>query len=72
MRIRFVQTTPSKAGGYPFQPGQVIELTYNDDVRVWLEYGFAVVLPDEGEEAAVLGEPEAVAVMTRPRPRGKR
>lgn len=61
MRIKFLQTTPSRAPEYPFRAGQTIEVAgLTPEVRAWLESGLVEVLKDEPEAATVAAAERAV------------
>lgn len=69
MKVRFLRMTDSAQPGFPFVPGQVIEVaTLTPEVREWLKplddgsYR-AVVLDDEPEQAAAVIPTPEVAVM---------
>jgi len=73
VQIRFLELTPSDAPGFPFVAGQVISLPrLTSAAREWIKSGRAVVLPEPGDEAAVMGAAPETAVLSRPRGRGSR
>lgn len=68
MRVRFLQTTPSAAPDAPFQPGQMIDVPgLTREIRDWLKEGYAVVVPDALEAAAVAAPERAVHVRAKAR-----
>ena len=59
MKIRFLHTTPSAAPGYPFQPGQVIDVPkITTEVREWIKDGKAELLREPELEVATVGVTE--------------
>jgi hypothetical protein len=73
MRLRFLQTTASDRPEFPFQAGQIIEVSsrLTPEMLRWLKEGVAIALEDAAE-AATLGEPAASAIVPPPRRRGSR
>lgn len=62
MKVRFLQLTESQVPGFPFVPGQIIEIDDLDrDVRRWLKYNHAEVVREEPETAVVTPAERAVA-----------
>lgn len=59
MRLKFLQTLPSGADGYPFQAGQVIDLPRpTKAMREWIARGWVEVLKEEPERAIVADRQE--------------
>jgi len=54
MKIRFVEITPSLTPGFPFQPGQTIEVAkLTPELRKWIKEGHAVLVKQDPPEHAV-------------------
>jgi hypothetical protein len=57
VRLKFHQTLPSQAAGYPFVAGQVIDLPRGTKLTAeqkdWIARGWVEVLKDEPERAVV-------------------
>jgi hypothetical protein len=59
LRLKLLHTMPSSREGFPFQAGQVIEVTkLTAEFRRWIKDGAAVVLRDDPPETAVKRDPE--------------
>jgi hypothetical protein len=68
MRIKFLHTTPSENSAFPFQAGQVIEVTeLTLSMRAALEAQQAVLLPEPEPEAATVQMSERAV---KPRAKG--
>jgi hypothetical protein len=54
MRLKFHQTLPSGAPGYPFSAGQTIDIAKpTKEMLGWIKRGWVEVLKDEPERAVI-------------------
>jgi hypothetical protein len=69
VKVRFLETMPSSAPGFPFMPGQVIVVSkLTPEMQRWLSKGQIELMPEE-PEAAVEGHVER-AVLPKARKPG--
>jgi hypothetical protein len=67
MRVKFLQTTPSDNPDFPFQAGQVIDITsVTAPIRAALKTGSAVILANPEDLVTATAEASERAVLPRP------